>query len=173
MKSTLAALALLPLAGTAIAGAGHETAHSIGQPGTDAKVDRVIEISMDEMSYSPNTLEVTAGETVRFKISNEGQVVHEFNLGTPESWAAHEGEMKAMMQKGMMSMRRVHHEKMQEMGMAHDDPNSVLLEPGESAEIVWTFPEHGRIGYACNVPGHLEAGMKGNVDLTEEVAADT
>lgn len=167
MKLTLAALSFLPLAGAALAGAGHETAHDIGQPGTTAEVDRTIEISMDEMSYSPNMLEVTAGETVRFKISNDGNLVHEFNLGTPDSWAAHEDEMQAMMQKGMMSMRRVDHEKMRDMGMAHDDPNSVLLEPGESAEIVWTFPEDGRMGFACNVPGHLEAGMKGEVELEE------
>jgi uncharacterized cupredoxin-like copper-binding protein len=165
MKSLITALALLPLASGALAGPGHGSVEGIGAPGDPEKVDRTVEIAMDEMSYTPASVEVAAGETIRFVVSNEGRLVHEFNLGTPDSWAAHEDEMQVMMQKGMMSMRRVDHEKMQEMGMAHDDPNSVLLEPGESAEIVWSFPEDGRIGYACNVPGHLEAGMKGEVEL--------
>ncbi|EYD71437.1 cupredoxin domain-containing protein [Limimaricola hongkongensis] len=165
MKSLITALALLPFASSALAGPGHGAAHGIGEPGDPAKVDRVVEIAMDEMSYSPASVEVAAGETIRFVVSNEGRLVHEFNLGTPDSWATHEDEMQAMMREGMMSMRRVDHEKMQEMGMAHDDPNSLLLEPGESAEIVWTFPEDGQVGYACNVPGHLEAGMKGKVAL--------
>ncbi len=165
MKTTLAALALMSLAGTALAGPGHGAAHGIGEPGDPGEVDRVIEVSMDEMSYSPDNIEVAADETIRFVVSNDGKLVHEFNLGTPESWSSHAGEMKTMMSKGMMSMQRVDHQKMQAMGMAHDDPNSVLLEPGETAEIVWTFPEKGQLGYACNVPGHLEAGMKGEVEL--------
>ncbi|WP_370161357.1 cupredoxin domain-containing protein [Limimaricola soesokkakensis] len=165
MKSLITALALVFLAGGALAGPGHDSAQGIGGPGDPAKVDRTVEIAMDEMSYTPASVEVTAGETIRFVVSNEGRLIHEFNLGTPDSWAAHKDEMQAMMREGMMNMRRVDHEKMQEMGMAHDDPNSVLLEPGESAEIVWTFPEDGQVGYACNVPGHLEAGMKGEVEM--------
>ncbi len=165
MKSLITAFALLPVAGGALAGPGHGSTHGVGEPGDPAKVDRTIEIAMDEMSYAPASVEVAAEETIRFVVSNEGRLVHEFNLGTPENWAAHKDEMQAMMQKDMMSMRHVDHEKMREMGMAHDDPSSVLLEPGESGEIVWTFPEDGQVGYACNVPGHLEAGMKGEVEL--------
>ncbi len=45
--------------------------------------------------------------------------------------------------------------------MAHTDPNSVLLEPGTSAEIVWKFDTDARLEFACNVPGHYQLGMKG------------
>ena len=68
-----------------------------------------------------------------------------------------------MLNKGMMSLTKLHHDKMMTAGMMHGDPNSVLLEPGESAEIVWKFSENTKLGYACNVPGHLEAGMVGDV----------
>jgi uncharacterized cupredoxin-like copper-binding protein len=49
--------------------------------------------------------------------------------------------------------------------MEHDDPNSVLLEPGKSAQIVWTFPSDTALDFACNVPGHYEAGMQGAFDI--------
>ncbi len=49
--------------------------------------------------------------------------------------------------------------------MKHDDPNSVLLEPGKTAEIVWTFNETTSLEFACNVPGHYQAGMVGDLDV--------
>ena len=48
----------------------------------------------------------------------------------------------------------------------HNEPNSALLEPGKSAEIVWTFPKHATLEFACNVPGHYGAGMVGKIMLT-------
>jgi uncharacterized cupredoxin-like copper-binding protein len=51
------------------------------------------------------------------------------------------------------------------MTMEHDDPNSVLLEPGQTAEIIWTFPADAELEFACNVPGHYESGMMGKVRL--------
>ena len=49
----------------------------------------------------------------------------------------------------------------------HDDPNSVLLEPGKSGEIVWTFPKDADVAieFACNVPGHYQSGMVGSVAI--------
>jgi uncharacterized cupredoxin-like copper-binding protein len=48
--------------------------------------------------------------------------------------------------------------------MMHSDPNSTLLEPGERAEVIWRFPDEAtEVGFACNVPGHREAGMVGNI----------
>ncbi|MEE8332558.1 MAG: cupredoxin domain-containing protein [Alphaproteobacteria bacterium] len=51
--------------------------------------------------------------------------------------------------------------------MAHDDPNSVLLEPGKSAEIVWKFATSAKLEFACNVPGHYETGMKGKLTVKQ------
>ena len=48
----------------------------------------------------------------------------------------------------------------------HDEANSVLLEPGKSGEVIWTFPEHAELEFACNVPGHYETGMHGKVKLS-------
>jgi uncharacterized cupredoxin-like copper-binding protein len=47
----------------------------------------------------------------------------------------------------------------------HNEPNSVLLEPGKAGEITWTFAEGADLEFACNVPGHYEVGMQGEIDL--------
>jgi len=53
--------------------------------------------------------------------------------------------------------------------MAHEDPNSLRLQPGASGEIIWKFGVSDRIEFACLVPGHYEAGMRGKV-IVEETA---
>lgn len=168
--TTLAALGLFATTTLALAGGSHGGGHGpdIGSAGDPAEVDREIAVSMDEMDYAPESIEVKSGETVRFVVTNDGRMVHEFNIGTDAMWDAHRDEMQEMMQAGVMTARDLRHEKMEEMGMMHDDANSVLLGPGESAEIVWTFPDGGTVGFACNVPGHREAGMVGEFDLMDE-----
>lgn len=158
---------LAALAPMAQASGTHAHGHGagIGQAGEAAHVDREIAISMDEMQFTPGSLMVHAGETIRFLITNEGRAVHEFNLGTEEMWAEHRDEMREMMHAGMMTMRMINHDRMAEAGMMHDDPNSLLLAPGESGEIIWTFPEATEMGFACNIPGHFEAGMHGQVQF--------
>jgi uncharacterized cupredoxin-like copper-binding protein len=47
--------------------------------------------------------------------------------------------------------------------MEHNDPNSVLLEPGKSAEVIWKYAKAGELEFACNVPGHYAAGMVGTI----------
>jgi len=56
------------------------------------------------------------------------------------------------------------------MPMKHDDPNSVLLEPGETKELVWTFPKEATLEFACNIPGHYQAGMVGHIDIHKVIA---
>ncbi len=162
MKKTLltgAALVVAFTASIALASPGHDS--SIGKPGAAAQVDRTITVEMDEMKFSPETIAVQPGETIRFEVVNVGRVVHEFNIGTSKTWSGHSGEMMTMMQEGMMTAQNLRHDRMMEAGMMHDDANSALLEPGDTGEVIWTFPEGGEIGFACNVPGHREAGMQG------------
>ncbi len=144
---------------------------SFGKPGDAAKADRTVEIVMQDNFFEPETLTVKTGETIRFKVTNTGTLVHEFNLGTPDYHAHHQSEMMMMQQHGVLMGDHINHEMMNmPMGedghmMTHDHPNSVLLEPGQSGEIVWTFTSGGDIEFACNVPGHYAAGMVGTVDV--------
>ncbi|GGD28887.1 cupredoxin domain-containing protein [Sinisalibacter lacisalsi] len=154
------ALATALTSAIAMASPGHES--SIGEPGDTAQVDRTITVEMDEMEFSPETIEVQPGETIGFEVVNVGRMVHEFNIGTSETWNGHRDEMRTMMREGMMTAQRLDHSRMLEAGMMHDDANAALLEPGETGQVIWTFPEGGEIGFACNVPGHREAGMEGD-----------
>ncbi len=77
-----------------------------------------------------------------------------------------------MFELGMLDVDKINHDKMKMKmgmgsghGMAHDDPNSVLLEPGEAGEIVWKFDRRAKLEFACNLPGRYQSGMKGEVFL--------
>ena len=145
---------------------GHS--YDFGEPGKASEVDRTIEIVMKENFYEPLSISVKAGETVRFKIVNQGELVHEFNIGTRPMHMAHQKEMELMVDHGVLEADRINHERMKmDMGggktMEHDDPNSVLLEPGKSGEIIWKFTKATELEFACNVPGHYDAGMMGRL----------
>ena len=147
---------------------GHAHSYDFGEPGKASEVDRTIEIVMKENFYEPESISVKAGETVRFKIVNQGELVHEFNIGTRLMHMAHQKEMELMVDHGVLEADRINHERMKmDMGggktMEHDDPNSVLLEPGESGEIIWKFTKATELEFACNVPGHYDAGMMGRL----------
>ncbi|MSU88479.1 copper-binding protein [Rhodobacteraceae bacterium 2CG4] len=161
LGTALAACALAVSSSFALASPGHGDKPDIGQSGDVSSIDRVIEVEMTEMKFTPEDVEIEKGETVKFIVSNEGRAVHEFNLGTESMWDDHRGEMRKMMKAGLMTVRELRHDKMMAAGMMHDDANSVLLEPGETAEIIWTFSGDAEIGFACNVPGHRAAGMVG------------
>ena len=123
---------------------------------------------MLDNAYAPEKISVNSGETIRFRIVNKGEFVHEFNIGAPEMHAAHQDEMAMMVENGVLMPDHIDMKAAKAMqgsmghGM-HSDPNSLLLEPGKSGEIVWTFPDDGDtvIEFACNVPGHYESGMVG------------
>ncbi|MDD1015921.1 cupredoxin domain-containing protein [Pseudomonas rubra] len=143
--------------------------YAFGQPAAAAKATRTVEVVMGDMYYEPRSLEVKAGETVRFALVNKGAVVHEFSLGDAVIHAKHQQEMIAM--QGQMDHSAMGHGGMdhgsmsQGAGMQHDDPNTVMVEPGKRAELTWTFSQSTPIEFACNVPGHYQAGMVGKLTI--------
>jgi uncharacterized cupredoxin-like copper-binding protein len=147
---------------------GHGSAS--GKPGTVAEVDRTIQIEMRDNYYEPEQIEASTGETIRFVVENKGSLVHEFNIGTPSMHDAHQKQMAMMVEHGVIQGGKLHQEKMgMDMGnghsMQHNDPNSVLLEPGQRKEVIWTFSKKNNIEFACNVPGHYQAGMYGEIQF--------
>jgi uncharacterized cupredoxin-like copper-binding protein len=141
-----------------------------GEAGKAGEVTRTIEIIMGDIYFKPVFIQANKGDTVRFSIKNEGALVHEFNIGTLHMHQEHQMEMAKMMQMGMMTATTLNHEKMNHGGMKHDDANSVLLEPGKSAELIWKFTQPRKLEFACNVPGHYEAGMVGSISIEEPVS---
>ncbi|WP_443697496.1 copper-resistant cuproprotein CopI [Pseudomonas sp.] len=172
----------LLLAGCLLAlsvGAMADTAHTyaFGQPASADKATRTVEVVLQDMSFSPKSLDVKAGETVRFVLVNKGQLLHEFNLGDAAMHAEHQKQMMQMQSSGMLNatgMGKMDHGAMDHGamasmgnmgGMKHDDPNSVLVEPGKTAELTWTFTKASGLEFACNIPGHYQAGMVGKLNV--------
>ncbi len=124
-----------------------------GIAGDAQNARRVIEIRMsDNMRFTPESIEVRQGETVRFVHMNNGQVMHEFVLGTKKELDKHAALMKKF------------------PNMEHDEPYMAHVAPGKQREIVWTFNRSGEFDFACLLPGHYEAGMIGKIRVLAEGA---
>lgn len=143
--------------------------YAFGQPAPAASATRTVQVEMTDIAFTPKSMDIKAGETVRFVLVNKGQLLHEFNLGDAAMHAEHQKEMLKMQQGGMMTPTAMSHKGMDHAsmghGMKHDDPNSVLVEPGKTAELTWTFSKADNLEFACNVPGHYQAGMVGKVNV--------
>ena len=174
-KTVAQILCLLALSSPVWADSGHT--FDFGQPAPAAKATRSIEVVMEDMSFTPRAIDIKAGETVRFVLVNKGQLLHELNLGDAAMHAKHQQEMLQMQQSGMLTptgMKAMDHGNMAGMdhgkmdhGMKHDDPNSVLVEPGKTAELTWTFSKATSLEFACNIPGHYQAGMVGKLTVSQ------
>jgi len=171
----IASVAMVFIASQALAAGtgshGHGGTMMTGQAAKASAASRTVTITMYDNYYEPENLSFKEGETVRIIVKNEGSLVHEFNIATAAMHKAHAPEMMMMVEHGVLESDKINWEAAKKMqasmghGM-HDEPNSVLLEPGKSGEIVWTFPAQADLEFACNIPGHYDAGMVGKIKLT-------
>ena len=123
--------------------------HPFGREGDPKKISRTVTIDMaDSMRFTPDNIKVKVGQTIRFKIKNGGQVLHEMVLGTEEELKKHAELMK------------------KNPGMEHEEPYMAHVKPGAREEIVWRFTKAGEFKFACLIPGHFEAGMIGRISVT-------
>ena len=157
-RVSIALVFLVASPGLALAGGSDDHSHghnpaAIGKPGMASHVDRTIQVDMDDNTFSLNSIEVKKGETIRFKLVNQGDAAHEFSIGTGDMHARHRKEMLKMMHDGKMD------ENGMPMAKDHDDENTLSLAPGDSGELIWTFTKAGKLEAACNLPGHYESGM--------------
>ena len=142
---------------------------AIGVKGNEKDIDRVITVLMYDNYFEPNQIKIKKNETIKFLVKNKGELVHEFNIATKAMHLKHQTEMMEMVENEIILVDKIDKIKMKEMvkknpSMAHSHSNSVLLSPGESAELIWKFSNTLDIEAACNVPGHYEAGMITKID---------
>lgn len=129
-------------------GQGNAAATAIGEAGDDALATRTVDVDMrDTMRFSPATITVRRGDTVRFVVTNNGKVRHEMTLGTASALAEHAKMMQQM------------------PDMKHAEANAVTVDPGQRKTLVWHFTQPGTVEFACLEPGHFEAGMRGVVNV--------
>ena len=166
MRNTILTTPLLALSLSLVTSAAWAApGHGGGDSGlTDADVDRTITLDAGDMWFDPETLEMAAGEIVKFEITNTGNLEHEFVIGSKEAQEEHRQMMLNMANGGGHDMSNMSHgdgHDMASMNMA-----GVTIEPGETGTLLWSVPDNvNELEYACNIPGHYESGMYGNFSL--------
>jgi uncharacterized cupredoxin-like copper-binding protein len=120
--------------------------NEFGRYEPEMSVTKTIKIEMvDQMSFTPDLIRVKKGDVIKFVHNNNGQLMHEFVLGTPASLDRHAVMMKKF------------------PGMEHSEPYMTHVAPGQKGEVIWKFSETGEFAFGCLIPGHYDAGMKGKV----------
>ena len=155
VQHALVAALVAVFASAALASGSHAGGHAhgdensaIGKPGKATQVTRTVNVDMtDNMRFTPASIDVRQGETIRFKVKNSGQVKHEFVLGTEQELKEHYQVMLKYPE------------------MEHEDPQMITLAGGKSGEVIWQFTKAGKVDFACLQPGHYDAGMKGAVTV--------
>lgn len=155
MKLKLYLIFMIFMPSFAIAGGTHEHSHdgekfSVGEPGKGSP-DRQIKVAMlDSMRFvfEPQLNNLRHGETIEFVVTNDGAIQHEFSIGNAEDQVKHAEMMRKM------------------PNMKHEDPNTVSLAAGGTARLKWKFMGDDTVVFACNIPGHFEAGMKHVLPIT-------
>lgn len=156
MRNLLAIIVLTFTSTSILAGGTHSDGHgmanfSVGEP-AKGKPDREFNVSMrDTMQYvfDPAFENLHDGEVIQFNVRNDGKIPHEFSIGNSAEQSEHAKMMRKM------------------PNMKHEDPNAVILEPGESATLKWRFKGGETVVFACNIPGHYEAGMYHRLAMLE------
>ncbi len=112
---------------------------SIAVPNGDSGT--VIEVEMRDIAFSPTSIDVEAGDTVRFVFTNTGKLTHEAYIGDAAAQQDHADEMASM------------------GGMDHGGDDVLTVEPGNTGELTHTFDDAGTVQIGCHEPSHFEAGM--------------
>ena len=142
----LLTISLSALTFTAWAAGQHEDSqHSAN----NAEADRTISVEAGDMWFDPEDIQVTAGETIRFEIINNGSLEHEFVIGDKAAQEEHRIMMQDMAE-----------------GEHGGQMPSITIGAGETKTLVWTAPSNVEsLEYACNIPGHYESGMYGDINF--------
>lgn len=123
----------------------------VGMPAKGAKPDKVVQVILaDDMTitFAGNT-DIQPNDVVQFVVMNKGKIDHEFTIGSEQEQEKHREMMR--------NMTGMSHE--------HNSGSSVTVAPGKAKQMLWHFHGNPDVEFACNIPGHAEAGMVKKVTL--------
>ena len=120
----------------------------VGMPAQGAKPDKVVHVLLsDDMRITfKNKVDIEPNDVVQFVVMNTGKIDHEFSIGSATE-------------------QLEHREKMKKMGNHHDSGSTVTVKPGKAKQLLWHFHGDNQVEFACNIPGHAEAGMAKSITL--------
>ena len=114
---------------------------------TSGQAATKITVTVKEFAFDPNVITVTAGQPVELTFINEGAVEHDFAVE-------------------VISVTDVSTSGSGDHHMSGDHSKYALhtsTPAGETSTLTFTPTEPGTYKIICSVPGHLEAGMTGEL----------
>lgn len=122
----------------------------IGSPAQPTYAQKSIMVGLSDdmkINFNDKLSQIKSGTVIQFIVINEGKIAHEFSIGNQAEQIEHAKMMREM------------------PSMIHSDGNTVTVEPGKTKFLTWHFDGSDTVVFACNVPGHYEAGMFKKVAL--------
>jgi uncharacterized cupredoxin-like copper-binding protein len=127
---------------------------------------RGVTVIMRDYRFDPTPIVLVPGETVRFTVFNAGLEVHDFVIGDGEVQRAWSEADAAATPPNMLSTAPPASVPPSTGGLR------VFLRSGEQAEADYDVPSDEDLAVLCHIPGHIEKGMIGRVDLRDiEISA--
>ncbi|MEA2677980.1 MAG: hypothetical protein QOJ81_2121 [Chloroflexota bacterium] len=132
----------------------------LGTPGVAAS-PREVTVILRDYRFDPTPLYMYRNESVRLNVVNAGMVEHELVLGdaaVQSAWAS--ADAAATPPAPFTTAPPA-------SAPANTGGLRVLIPSGGSTSVMYVVPEGGDVLLLCNLPGHRERGMIGEVVLTE------
>lgn len=128
---------------------GMEGMSAVGMPAMGAKPDKVVHVLLnDDMTIKfKKEVKIEPNDVVQFVVMNLGKIDHEFTIGSATEQLEHREMMKKM------------------PNHMHDSGNAITVQPGKAKQLLWHFHGDSAVEFACNIPGHAEAGMVKKISL--------
>ncbi|MBY7895324.1 cupredoxin family protein [Vibrio fluvialis] len=122
----------------------------VGMSATGSKPTKVVHVLLsDDMKITfKKEVDIQPNDVVQFVIMNTGKIDHEFSIGSAKEQLMHREMMRSMNGQHM-----------------HDSGSTVTVQPGKAKQLMWHFQGDNHVEFACNIPGHAEAGMVKKVTL--------
>lgn len=122
----------------------------VGMPAAGSKPSKVVYVMLsDDMKITfKKEVTIEPNDVVQFVVMNTGKIDHEFSIGSAKEQLVHRDMMRTMSGQHM-----------------HDSGSTVTVQPGKAKQLTWHFQGDNHVEFACNIPGHAEAGMVKKVTL--------
>jgi len=114
----------------------------------EGSFDREIDLKMTEWGFSDLNIKVKKGERIRFNITNDGQILHEFMIMQMAQMQA----VNYRVERADWSL--LEHEALYEKS---------LMLPGQTVSFVVEVQENGAWMFMCMLPYHMQMGMMGQM----------
>ena len=114
--------------------------------GARAAGPQQVTITATELKFTPNTVTLTVGQPVQLTIVNQGAMDH---------------DLKSALPIAEFTYQRAANDADEQQQNVKDGVLDVDFKAGDQAQVTFTPTTAGTYAFACDVPGHADAGMKG------------